>query len=53
MIKNFYFFRYQEGEMIYAWSVGLTKDVAYPLNPPLLKQQVHIQKKQGVMNQRP
>ena len=31
--------------MLYAKCVVLAKDVAYLLNPPLLKQQGHIQKK--------
>ena len=37
--------------MLYAQCVGLTKDAAYPLNPPLLKQHGHIQKKQKAMNE--
>ena len=36
--------------MLYAWFVGLAKDVTYPLKPPLLKQQGHIQEKQKAMN---
>ena len=47
------FFRNQGGEMLYARCVGLAEDVAYPLKPPLLKQQGHIQEKQKAMNQRP
>ena len=30
------FFKYQGGEMLYAWDVRPAKDVAYPLNPPFL-----------------
>ena len=52
-IINEPFFRYQGGEMLYAQCVGFAKDVAYPLNPPLLKKQSHIQEKQRAMNQRP
>ena len=32
--------------MIYAWSVGLSKDVAFPLKRPLLKQR-HILMKES------
>ena len=40
--------------MLYARGVGLTKVVAYSVTPsPLLKQQNHIQEKQGAMNQKP
>ena len=39
--------------MLYARRVGLAKDLSYPLKPPLLKQQGHIQEKQKAMNQRP
>ena len=39
--------------MLYAQCVGLAEDVAYPLKPPLLKQQGQIQEKQKAMNQRP
>ena len=39
--------------MLLAQRVGLAEDLAYPLNPPLLKQQGHIQEKQKAMNQRP
>ena len=39
--------------MLSAQRVGLAEDLAYPLNPPLLKQQGHIQEKQGAMKQRP
>ena len=39
--------------MLYAWDVGLSKDEGYLLKPlTLLKQQGHIQKQQGAMNQR-
>ena len=34
-VKNVHFFRNQGGKMLYAWYVGLTKDVAYPLKPLL------------------
>ena len=39
--------------MLYARHVGLAEDVVYPLKPPLLKKQGHIQEKQKTMNQRP
>ena len=39
--------------MLSAQRVGLAEDLAYPLNPPLLKQQGHIQEKEKTMNQRP
>ena len=37
--------------MLSAQRVGLAEDLAYPLNPPLLKQHGHIQKKQKAMNE--
>ena len=45
------FFGNQGGEMLYARSAELAKNVAYSLKPPLLKQQA-IHEKQEAMNQR-
>ena len=39
--------------MVHAQCVGLAEDVVYPLKPPLLKQQGHIQEKKNLWTKGP